>query len=200
MRTFLMFVTLTAAASLGTLTVPEPATAQDVDIVGTWVLNREKSDDPREVMSRGRNRPAPPRPGAGGGRRRGGGTQAPPPRPDAGDRLLQQRLMRPVMELSITRTDSTYIFASSGEKFMEHFVDGRKIEAAITTDLQIEIKAEWKNNALEIETRVSGGGRLKERYEIDEDTGELRVEFDLNNSRMKQRFKLKRVYDRREAN
>lgn len=197
MRTFLMFVTLTAAASLGALTAPKSAAAQDVDIVGTWVLNLEKSDDPREVMSRGRDRPAAPQPG-GGGRRRGG-TQAPPPRPDAGDRLLQQRLMRPVMELSITRTDSTYIFASSGMKFMEHFLDGRKIEATITADLEIEIKAEWKNNALEIETKVSGGGRLKEKYEIDEDTGELRVEFDLNNSRLKQRFRLKQVYDLREA-
>ncbi len=202
MRTFTLFLALVATFSLGGLSSPEPATAQETDIVGNWVLNRDKSDDPREVMARSRRRPPREDPAAGGEqrRRRGGrdgGQGQTRRRPGEGDRLLQRRLMSPALNLTITRTDSTYVFSSEGQQFGEHFFDGRKLKSTVGTELDIEIKAEWKKNRLEIETKTSGGAKLKERYELDEDTGELRVELDYSNTRLDQRIKIKQVYDRR---
>ena len=66
MRTFMVFLSLMAAASLGSLGSAQPAAAQEADIVGTWVLNRDKSDDPREVMARSRRSGAQSPPQAGG--------------------------------------------------------------------------------------------------------------------------------------
>lgn len=199
MRTFTSFLTLVAAFSLSALSSPQPAAAQEADIVGTWVLNRDKSDNPGEVMARSRRRPQREDPAAGGERRRrrGGrdGGQA-RPRPGEGDRLLQRRLMNPVLNLTITRTDSTFVFATGGQQFGEHFFDGRKLKSTGGTELDIEIKAEWKKNRLEIETKASGGAKLKEKYELDEDTGELRVELDYSNTRLDQRVKIKQVYER----
>lgn len=105
--------------------------------------------------------------------------------------------MNPVLNLTITRTDSTYVFATEGQQFGEHFFDGRKLKSIVGTELEVEIKAEWKKNRLEVETKVSGGAKLKERYELDEDTGELRVELDFSNTRLDQRIRLKQVYERR---
>lgn len=67
----------------------------------------------------------------------------------------------------------------------------------VGTELEIEIKAEWKKNRLEVETKASGGAKLKENYEIDEDTGELRVTLDFSNARLDQRIKIKQIYERR---
>ncbi len=106
--------------------------------------------------------------------------------------------MRPVLQLEITRTDSSFVFASGGEQVGEHMFDGRKIKAGVGTELEVEIKAEWKKNRLEVETKVTGGAKLKEKYEIDEDSGELRVELEFSNSRMRQRFKIPQVYERGE--
>lgn len=148
MRTFTFFLTLIAASSLGALSSPEPATAQETDIVGDWVLNRDKSDDPREVMARSRRGGNQGAARAGGGR--GGGRSG-----------------------------------------------GRKLKSIVGTELEVEIKAEWKKNRLEVEAKVSGGAKLKERYQLDEDTGELRVELDFSNTRLDQRIRLKQVYERR---
>jgi len=200
MRTFTFFLTLVAAFSLVALSSPEPATAQGTDIVGTWILNRGKSDDPQEVMARSRRRPPREDPAAGGEQRRrrgglnGGQTMR---RPGEGDRLLQRRLMNPVLNLTITKTDSTFVFATEGQQFGEHFFDGRKLKSTVGTELDIEIKAEWKKNRLEIETKASDGAKLKEKYELDEDTGELRVELDYRNTRLDRRVKIKQVYERR---
>lgn len=209
MRTFIVFLTLMAAASLGSPGSAEAAVAQEADIVGNWVLNRDKSDDPREVMARSRRggaRITPPAGGTGttntrgrgsrpqrqaGGARQSGASRGPGP----ADRLLQQRLMRPVPQLSITKTDSSYVFASGGQQFNEYFFDGRKIEAVVSADLELEIKAEWKKNRLEVETKASGGARLKEKYEIDGD--ELKVELEFSNSRLGIKMKIKQVYDLR---
>ena len=70
--------------------------------------------------------------------------------------------------------------------------------SGVGTALEVEIKAEWKKNRLEVETKVTGGAKLKEKYEIDEDSGELRVELEFSNSRTRQRFKIKQVYERGE--
>lgn len=118
-------------------------------------------------------------------------------RPGEGDRLLQRRLMNPVLNLTITKTDSTFVFATEGQQFGEHFFDGRKLKSTVGTELDIEIKAEWKKNRLEIETKASDGAKLKEKYELDEDTGELRVELDYSNTRLDRRVKIKQVYERR---
>ena len=213
MRAFTVFFTLMAAASLGSLGFPEPAAAQEADIVGNWVLNRDKSDDPREVMARSRRdgrQIAPPAGASGTTRTRGSGSR--PPRragganqsgaargPGPADVLLQQRLMSSVAQLSITKTDSSYVFASDGQQFNEYFFDGRKIKVTVGTELEVELKAEWKKNRLEVETKVTGGVKLKEKYEIDKDSGELRVELEFTNSRMRQRFKIKQVYEREEG-
>jgi len=200
MGTSTVSLTLLVALSFGAFGSPEPAAAQETDIVGTWVLNRDKSDDPRAVMARSRRRPPRENPAAGGEQRRGrSGAQRGQsrPRPGEGNRLLQRRLMRPVLDLTITRTDSTFIFATEGQQFGEHFLDGRKLKSIIGTELQIEIKAEWKKNRLEVETKASGGAKLKENYEIDEDTGELRVTLDFSNARLDQRIKIKQIYERR---
>jgi len=107
--------------------------------------------------------------------------------------------MRPVYRLEITRTDSSFVFASEGQRIGEHMFDGRKIKAGVGTELEVELKAEWKKNRLEVETKVTGGVKLKEKYEIDKDSGELRVELEFTNSRMRQRFKIKQVYEREEG-
>ncbi|GMR12039.1 MAG: hypothetical protein BMS9Abin29_0226 [Gemmatimonadota bacterium] len=199
MRTFPFFLAILAPFSVGAFGSPALAAAQDADIVGTWVLNRDKSDDPRAVMTRSRRRPPREDPTAGGEnarRRRRGQRPQTRSRPGEGDRLLRRRLMSPIPNLVITKSDSTYVFATKGRRFSEHFFDGRKIKSMLGPELEIEIKAEWKKNMLVIETKTTGGAKLKEKYEIDQETGELRVEFDFSNRRFDQRVRIKRIYER----
>lgn len=203
MTRFALLIGAAATLALWAPVSPSHAlAAQEADIVGTWVLDVERSDNPRDVMQRARSRS-----NDGGGerrrRRQEGGAPTPPrgPRMQASpaERALQQRVMRPVRALMITRTDSTLVLRSRDQAIGEFFLDGRRIKSGEGTDLEFEVKSEWKGNKLEIETKSPGGVSLKQKYELDREKGELKVELDYNNTRQDLRLRVKQFYTLRET-
>ncbi len=137
-------------AASNTITPDMPPKVDVADsIIGSWVLNPEKSDDPREEM-----RERQQRDGGGGGRQRGGGGGRPSGgRTSGGDgnmsRQERERIqasmrdaMRVAPRILISRTDSTVTLQTpQGNQVL--FTDNRKVTVPVAADLDSEVKCMW---------------------------------------------------------
>lgn len=95
--------------------------------------------------------------------------------------------------LAIAETDST-VAVISGGRSQVYYVDERKSEEMVN-GIEVEIKSKWDKQKFKVETKASGNVKLTHEFELDEDSGRLKVKTRLSNSRMEQNFTLERVYD-----
>ena len=183
------------------VSIPTALQAQEFTIAGTWTINEEESDDLQQVMG----------PRAPGIRRaettrgisdnaRGGGGDGRGGRAQLSDEQIQvgQAMMRLFREggqrLAIAETDSTVIVITGGRN-LTYYVNERKVEGTISGGVEVEVKAKWDKDKFKVETKASGNVRITQEFELDDDSGRLKVKTKLSNSRMEQNFTLERVYD-----
>ncbi len=179
--------------------------AQDgPNIAGTWVLNREDSDDPREEIQEAMQSGGGSGGGQQGGRTRGGssgsrptGTRDPgsvgasPEQRQQIQRIMQEAA-RAAQRLVIEQSDSTVLVTTDrGQRML--FPDDRKIEATAPNGVEMQIKTKWDGDKLKVETRWEGGVKVTEEYEIKDDQLNLNMRIESTRPRMRVRFKL--VYD-----
>jgi hypothetical protein len=149
-----------------------------VDISGTWVLNAELSDDPREVIQarmekmRGRGYGNP------GGSSGGGPSGGRPPTggaPGGEPEQLRQRLrqLEPSRRIVIIQDDSWVTVVAEGRDTLSVVPDGKK-HMHKTAIGDMEIVATWKDLSLELRTKGREGRELKRWYRINDD-GRLEV-------------------------
>lgn len=177
-------------------------------IIGSWVLNREKSDDPREVMQESQQE------GAGGGMRSGGGGGG-RQRGGAGGRTSggrtggrddnvsmerrqgMQAFMRDAMRtaprIQISRTDSTVTLETPPQGSRILFTDNREVTTPITADLEQKLKSKWDGDKLVIETQADAGIKAKFEYERDKEQLKIKVRIQISRPRRVIRYEL--VYD-----
>ena len=177
-------------------------------IIGSWVLNREKSDDPREVMQESQEE------GAGGGMRSGGGGGG-RQRGGAGGRTSggrtggrddnvsmerrqgMQAFMRDAMRtaprIQISRTDSTVTLETPPQGSRILFTDNREVTTPITADLEQKLKSKWDGDKLVIETETDAGVKAKFEYERDKERLKIKVRIQISRPRQVIRYEL--VYD-----
>ena len=193
----------------GNTATPDMQPKVDVadSIIGSWVLNLEKSDDPREEMqeSQQRDRGGGMRGGGGGGRQRGGASGRRPSGARTSGRDVnmspqrRQRIqasmrdaMRVALRIQISRTDSTVTLQTpQGTRVL--FTDNREVTIPVAADLDSKVKCKWDKDKLVIESETDAGVKTKYTYEPDGD--QLKVDVRIQVRRPRQRVSYELVYD-----
>ncbi len=174
-------------------------------IMGSWVLNLEASDDPREAMRNEQEQGGR----AAGGRRGGssGGASSgrrPRSRSTTGGQVnvspeQRQRIqlsirnaMRSPFRLEISRTDST-VTIQTPQRNRILFSDNREVTVPIGPDLDSTVKCKWDEDKLVIESQIDAGVKTKYTYERDDNQLKVQVRIDVRRPRQVIRFEL--VYD-----
>ncbi|MCZ6916952.1 MAG: hypothetical protein O7I93_09260 [Gemmatimonadetes bacterium] len=180
------------------------------NISGTWVLNREDSDDPREAMQEAMQQGGGPGQGqkgggqSGGGRSRGGSSgRRPSGTSDPGAvgaspeqmqqiRRLMQEAARAAQRIVIEQTDSTVVVTTDrGQRVL--YSDNRKIEVTAPNGIDMELKTKWDGDKLKVETRWDGGVKITEEYQVKGEQLNLNIRIETTRPRRRVRFNL--VYD-----
>ena len=203
-----IFVTTRAAGNTSDYPTQQP------DLTGNWQINREKSDNPREMMRRNDRGPDPG--GPGGPPPGGGGFPGGPPSggggfPGGGDppsqgqmermRARMEEGMRAAEALEISQSGVEITVNETGDEKTVHtqtyFTDGRKSEQG-TERGKLETKAKWKGQKLVIETKMERGGAITRTYELASGGRQLHVTVKIENERMPEAISIRSVYDKNE--
>lgn len=166
-----------------------------INLSGTWVLNKELSDNPQEVMKKRMESMRPPGgggpggmhpPGGGGGMGGGGmpgggmpGGGGPPPgggpggmddedNPEHEQMKKRFREMEPAKQIVIISTDEQVTFMPLGRDTLIVFPDGEKHEHKTNAGVT-STQAEWKDLALEVKVKGQNGREAKRLYRINSD-------------------------------
>lgn len=176
-----------------------PPAAAASDLSGGWQLDRQLSDDAHEKMHgavqpprRGGPGPGmgtPSGPGAGGGGRLG-----PPPGLDRGDDAADslRPILDPAEELVVYQGQPEIVIEEKYLRRRTLHPDGRKYKADNGAS---EVKTEWKQGRLVVETRGFRGRRTTETWELSEGGRRLLSTVKVENG-FGPAVVIKRVYDR----
>jgi hypothetical protein len=184
--------------TLGVLLAVASLAAERPDFSGTWKLNQELSEDPRdkmaESMSKGRGEGGGRRggEGMGGGMRGGGGGRG------GGREGMQERsreLEQRFQQFTIDHEDPTFRIRFADDSESAFFTDGR-----MTEDLEaglLEARGRWKKGKrIEIERDSPQGGSITETYELSADASQLFVKTKMDGKGQSPKISFQRVYDR----
>ncbi len=188
---------------------------QQPDLTGKWQINREKSDNPQDIM-RSRSGRDPGAGGPGGPPPGGGGFPGGPPPggggfPGGSEPPSQEQMesMRARMEegrraaeaLEITQSGVEITVNETGDEKTVHtqtyITDGRKSEQR-TERGKLETRARWKGQKLVIETKMERGGTITRTYELASGGRQLNMTVKIENERMPEAISIRSVYDKNE--
>lgn len=200
-------LTTFAAVAFPLATVPIPAAAQDApSLVGTWTLNTEKTEQPRD-----RTIEDPESTGAGStmrtgmGSRRGGGGGGTGGGAAAGGGARGGRggfgrmfggMMQASGTLKITQADTILMIDDEdGPVFVNVRTDGKTVEEPMADRTTLRTKAQWRRTDLIVERShdVNGSARMIMRIDP-RDPKTLIVEFHFENKRQRRTIDQKRIY------
>lgn len=200
-------VLVLAGSSSGDAATPGAVAAVEGadSIMGSWVLNLEESDDPREVMQNAQEQGGRAAGGRSGGRSGGARSGRRPSSRSTtgrqGDMSPEQRqriqlsirnAMSSPFRLEISRTDSTVtIQTPQGNRIL--YTDNREVTVPIGPDLDSTVKCKWDKDKLVIESETDAGVKTKYTYERDDNQLKVQVRIDVRRLRQVIRFEL--VYD-----
>ena len=96
-------------------------------------------------------------------------------------------------------------FGSAEDMVVFRYADGRSLllkdgettkqRVGVDQDVELDIKAEWDKEKLEVRREIRGSGKIKEVYWLN-DAGQLIVDTEVEMGRGGMRVELRRVYDR----
>jgi hypothetical protein len=180
-----------------------PRAPATVDFSGRWTLNPELSDDAHEKMreamegKRGGGPGGGPPMGPGGGRGGPGrgGRMGPPPGSGGGDPSeAMQPIFEPAEEMTITQSEPEIVVDEKFGRMRTFHPDGKAYK---TENGTAELKTQWKDGKLLVETKHARGGKVTETWELVRDRGRLVMTLRLEGG-FRPALSLKRVYDRAE--
>lgn len=195
------------ASGIDTRAAQKAESAQTLEIVGAWTLNRDLSTKPEDIAAgRDGSRAGGGRTGAGGGGRGGGfgglgGRGGGMGQPSDEDRQRMQAVVRRLREaperLTITFDGKTVAFANGDGRTWKVTTDGKK-QTILTGDGEIDLKGRIEGPKLIVEETVGGRGKLLYTYAPAEDAGvrRLSVQVKLEGGNIARRVpEMTRVYD-----
>lgn len=183
------------------------AVAPSPDLSGSWAFNKELSDDARQKIHESAERSGgggygrgPGMGGAGmggggmGGRGMGGGGRMPPRSMDAADdpREAMRALLEPAEELTVYQGQPEIVLDEKFSRRRTLHADGRKYKADNGSS---EVKTEWQEGRLVIETRGFRGRKTTETWELSS-TGKRLTSLTKIDSGFGRPVTIKRVYDK----
>lgn len=169
------------------------------DLSGTWILNRDDSDNPRDRAREGRSSRGG-RGGRGGGMGgitggrggRVGGRDQNSGNPGAALRMLLAGAER----LTISQSDSTIDIANAAGEITVIRADGRRRDLeAVGRGERVRIKAQWEDGRLVVERESDDWGRITETYELVSSSERLVVNTRLRMRGASRTLEFQRVYD-----
>lgn len=184
--------------TLGVLLAVASLAAEQPDFSGTWKLNQELSENPREKMaestSKGRGGEGGGKGGGGmGGGMRGGGGERGGGREGMQERLGEREAR--IQQIVIGHEDPTFRIRFADDSESTFYTDGR-----MTEDLEaglLEARASWKKGKrIDIERESPQGASITETYELSADGSQLLVKTKMEGSGRMPKITFKRVYDR----
>jgi hypothetical protein len=198
------------AVNSGPPTPPPPKIEPRKNILGSWVLNRDDSDDPRQRSNQRKvNDPNSSHGGYGGPRIGfpGGGIGGPGigggQRPNGSQKDTEQEkeryreLIDPSVRLRMEGKSGTdpvvTMFGDQGRKTI-FYTDGHKPDepAGVGTDL---VEAHWEGTKLVSESQLPKKGSMRRTYEVSPDGMQLFEEVELVVGKDKNPSKFRFVYD-----
>lgn len=183
--------------TLGVLLAVASLAAEQPDFSGTWKLNQELSENPREKMaesmSKGRGGEGGGRGGGGmGGGMRGGGGGRGGGREGMEERLGEREAR--IQQIVIDHEDPTFRIRLADDSENVFYTDGR-----MTEDLEaglLEATASWKKGRrIDIERESPQGAAITEKYELSDDGSQLFVKTKIEGSGRMPKITFQRVYD-----
>ena len=173
------------------------------NLSGSWKLNREASDDPKQVMEEAAKN-APPRASGGGSGGRGHGmhrhggsspSDAGGPERDPDARLDGKTLMAGLDALKIEHHDPKLLITDSLGHEHVLYTDGRKIEEQSDTSGKTKIRAQWIDGHVVIKWEPEHGPTITETYWVTGDGRQLTVSTQLEGRGRMPKVTIRRVYD-----
>jgi|SRR5215472_16451870 len=177
------------------------------NLAGTWKLNAQESDDPRQRMqqasssSSGQSGGRPPGgmgggwPGMGGhggyggygGRRPGGGESDE-------DHQKMRLFVEPAQHLSIIQKEPEIDISDDSDRKFAAFTDGRKVEKSKDASNQ-QFDAKWDEYRLVMEGKDPRGNKYERSYEVLEGNQQLRETLYLKVGRSNTEVSIRYIYD-----
>ena len=183
---------------LGVLLASASLAAEQPDFSGTWKLNQELSDNPREKMAESMSKGRRGEGGGRGGGGMGGGMRGGEGGRGGGRAGMQERFrerQERIQQFTIVHEDPTLQFRYADDSESVFYTDGR-----MTEDLEaglLEATVSWKKSKrLEIERESVQGGEISETYELSADGSQLFVKTKMEGSGRSPKITFERVYDR----
>jgi hypothetical protein len=194
--------------------------AQQPALSGTWKLNRDESDDPREKLrSAIQDREQNGTPGGMGGHGGmggggigmgipgvggiGGGGMGGPGRQGQGNsgsdeqraRLLD--VVEPANQLSVAQKGPEIEISDPGTHSRVLYTDGRKLEKPKKDAPQTEVKAHWERQTLVTEEKGPNGEKISHAYELSSE-GKFIDTLTLESKKLNTPLIVRSVYDKPE--
>jgi hypothetical protein len=186
---------------------------------GTWKINRDESDDPREKIRaaiQDREQNGSPGgmgrhggmggggmgggigmgiPGIGGGMGRPSGGQG----PGSEEQHARFRdLIRAPEQVSIAQKGPEIDLTDSENHVRALFTDGRKLDKPKKDSPQVQVKAHWDHETLVSEEKGSDGEKISHTYEITNEGKQLADTLTLETKRLNTPIIIRSVYDKSE--
>lgn len=163
-----------------------------VDLSGTWKVNTDESDDPREVL--GSRRGQGPRAGARGdsagrGFRRPGGRGGPRP----GGRFGEGQQRRG--ELTITQTDDSVILSHGGRRSITITPDGQTVTKEGRRG-EHQITGKWEGQVLVVVHSGPRGETMTRSFELSADGQQLFLTHKLEGGPIEEPVEFRIVFDK----
>jgi hypothetical protein len=195
---------IAAVMSIPAHGVATTASAQDRPVlVGTWTLNEEKTEEPRDrtiedVASTGSRTPTGLGGRGGRGARTGGGATIGNARGSrAAFGLMFGPMMRPSRELKITQADSVILIEDEdGPLFVNLRADGKTLEQPLADHTLLKTKTQWRRTDLVIERSHDVQGSARMIFKVDSKNPKMMtVEFHYEHKRERRTIDQKRGYE-----
>ena len=193
------------------------ADSQPPALAGSWKLNRDESDDPRDklrsaIQDREQNG-TPGGMGRHGGMGGGGigmgipgigggpmGTPGPRGQSSGSDdqkaRLLE--VIEPPNQLSVALRGPEVDMTDTESHTRELFTDGRKVEKPKKDAIQTQVKAHWDGQTLVTDEKGPNGEKISHSYELSSD-GKFIDILTLESKRLNTPIIIRSVYDKPDA-
>ena len=97
--------------------------------------------------------------------------------------------------LDISQDDNVLKIGYGGDSVRTLQTDGQKITFG-EGRRKSEIKSQWKGKKLVVETKMDGGTKITETYELRDDGTRLQLMVRIENLRFPQPLEIKRIYER----
>lgn len=190
--------------TLGVLLASASLAAEQPDFSGTWKLNPELSENPRDKMTEGVSKGG--RGGQGGGTRgggmeggkggggmRGGGSGRSGEREGTQERFREREPR--IQQFTVVHEEPSLRFRYGDGSETVFYTDGR-----ITEDLEtglLDATASWKKSKrIEIQRDTPQAGAITEKYELSDDGSQLLVKTKMEGNGRSPKISFQRVYDR----